>query len=151
MRIVKATTADVPRLLPLFEGYRTFYGLETDRSAVRRFLTQRIKRGEATVFLAVDGGARDAPALGFTLLYPTFSSLQLKPAWVLNDLYVAAEARRRGVARLLIERATRLAKTSGAAYLMLETAHTNKKAQRLYESLGWVWERGFRNYVRTVG
>lgn len=103
------------------------------------------------MFLAEDGGGRDAPALGFTLLYPTFSSLQLKRAWVLNDLFVAAEARRRGVARRLIERATRLAKSSGAAYLMLETAHTNKKAQRLYESLGWVWERDFRNYVRTVG
>jgi ribosomal protein S18 acetylase RimI-like enzyme len=151
MRIVKATPADVPRLVPLFEGYRTFYGLQTDRTAVRRFLTQRIRRGEATVFLAVDDGSRDAPALGFTLLYPTFSSLQLRRAWVLNDLFVAADARRRGVARRLIERATRLAKSSGAAYLMLETAHTNRKAQRLYESLGWVWEREFRNYVRTIG
>jgi len=89
-------------------------------------------------------GAR--AALGFTLLYPTWSSLSLRPWWNLNDLYVVPEARKRGVARALMERARRLAEETGASGLGLETAKDNFPAQKLYEQLGWKRDEEFFRY-----
>lgn len=150
MRIVQATVEDLDALCPLFEAYRAFYKLAPGGTRARSYLKARLSRGEATIFLAIGGRGTSARALGFTLLYPTFSSLSMAPAWVLNDLYVVPDGRRAGVARALMERAQRLARRSRAAYLSLETAETNRKAQRLYESLGWKRERGFRHYSLSL-
>jgi ribosomal protein S18 acetylase RimI-like enzyme len=106
-------------------------------------------KGEAVIFLAVEesGAKKNARiALGFTLLYPTWSSLSLKPWWNLNDLYVVPGARQRGVARALMERARRLAEETGASGLGLETAKDNFAAQKLYERLGWKREEEFFRY-----
>ena len=43
----------------------------------------------------------DGTGVGFVQLYPTFTSIGAKRAWVLNDLFVVPEARRRGVRRLV--------------------------------------------------
>ncbi len=150
MRIVKATARDLDLLVPLFEGYRAFYRLTSDRPRVRSYLAARLSRSEATVFLAIEGKGKARRALGFTLLYPTHSSLQMARAWVLNDLFVSPNARQSGVASALMDRAERLARATNAAYLVLETADTNRKAQALYERRGWRRERGFRHYTLAV-
>ncbi|MFN8574862.1 MAG: GNAT family N-acetyltransferase [Gemmatimonadaceae bacterium] len=150
MRIIKATVRDLDLLVPLFEGYRTFYRLSSERSKVRSYLAARLASGEATVFLAIEGRGASRRALGFTLLYPTFSSLSMARAWVLNDLFVSPDARESGVASALMERAEILARRTKAAYLVLETADTNRKAQALYERRGWTRERGFRHYTLAV-
>ena len=150
MRIVKATIRELELLVPLFEAYRAFYKLPPATTRARAYLRARLMRGDATVFLAVEGKGGSVRALGFTLLYPTYSSLSMARAWVLNDLYVDLRGRRAGVARALMERARRLAKGTRAAYLTLETADSNRQAQRLYESLGWKRERGFRHYALSL-
>ena len=55
--------------------------------------------------------------MGFVQLYPLFSSTARRPRrlWLLNDLYVAPEARQGGVGRALMRRARRLAEETGAA------------------------------------
>ena len=150
MRIVRATTRDLDQLVPLFEAYRGFYKLGPATERARAYLRARFSRGEATVFMAVEGRGASSRALGFTLLYPTHSSLSMARAWVLNDLFVVPEGRRSGVARALMQRARRFAEGTDAAYLTLETADSNRKAQRLYESLGWRRESGFRHYALTL-
>jgi GNAT superfamily N-acetyltransferase len=95
------------------------------------------------VLLAEDA---DATAIGFTQLYPVFSSVRAVRTYLLNDLYVVAHARRTGVARGLLEAAADFARANGAASLSLTTATDNLPAQRLYESLGWVADAGFREY-----
>lgn len=65
---------------------------------------------------------------------------------VLNDLYVAPEARRTGAARALIAAAVAHARTEDAAGLVLSTGVENRPAQALYEALGWVRETGFYEY-----
>jgi ribosomal protein S18 acetylase RimI-like enzyme len=79
-------------------------------------------------------------------LYPVFSSLRMARALILNDLYVAEEHRRAGVARKLMEAAKAFAQISGAVSLSLETATDNAKARALYESLGYQLDAGFLNY-----
>ena len=70
-------------------------------------------------------------------LYPIFSSVSLKRAWLLNDLYVDAAHRRKGVARALLQKAKELGHETQAKWLMLQTQQRNFNAQHLYESNGW--------------
>ena len=133
IRRARATAADVARLAPLFDAYCQFYKKPPRRAAARRYLAQRLRRGEAVVFLAELGRA----SVGFVQLYPGFSSLSLGRAWVLNDLYVAPEARRHGAARLLMEAARRHGVRTGAVRIELATAKTNRPARALYDALGY--------------
>ncbi len=147
MDIRRATTTDLDALLPLFEEYRRFYEEAPAPERARRFLADRLASGDAVIFLAVDGNA----AIGFTQLYPLFSSTRCQRLWVLNDLFVAAAARGRGVAGGLMARAEAFAAEDGACGLELSTAHTNTTAQRLYESRGWKLDEVFRKYELAVG
>lgn len=142
VRTRRATLADVDRLVPLFNAYLEFYHRTPDIEKARAFLAQRLERGESVVFLAETG---EGEPLGFTQLYPTFASLSMKSWWVLYDLYVVPEARRRGVGALLLDRAKQLARETGADGLSLETARDNP-AQKLYESLGWKRDEVFLHY-----
>ena len=144
VRIRPAGPADVGTVAPLFDGYRQFYHLPPDLALCRRYLLDRLTRGEATIFLAED--VATGVALGFTQLYPTFSSLLAAPIFVLYDLYVAEAARGRGAGRLLMQRARAHALETGAKMITLSTAHTNTKAQALYESLGYRLDSAYRVY-----
>ena len=144
-----ATSADVELLVPLFEGYRAFYRCTPNPKAARVFLEQRLQRGESTVFIAID--ETKPTGAGFVQLYPVFSSLQMKPAWILNDLFVDPAYRGQHVSRLLMEAAHMFAVDTRAAYLTLETARDNTTAQRLYESLGYKAEQQFVQYILDVG
>ncbi|MBD8879411.1 GNAT family N-acetyltransferase [Rhodanobacter sp. 7MK24] len=138
-----ATLHDLDALVPLFDGYRQFYGKPSDEQGAREFLTARLRLNESLILLARDG---HGVAQGFTQLYPLFSSVRMVRTWLLNDLFVAAHARRQGVAKALLEAAATHAKKLGAASLSLSTAHDNLPAQTLYESLGWQRDLQFREY-----
>jgi ribosomal protein S18 acetylase RimI-like enzyme len=142
IRIRRGGPSDVPRLAPLFDAYLEFYHRPSNPTRTRAFLTERLERGESVVFLA-EGS--DGEALGFTQLYPTFASLSLRPWWVLYDLFVAPNARRRGIASRLLDRAKSLAHETGAAGISLETAKDNP-AQVLYRALGWAADEAFIHF-----
>jgi GNAT superfamily N-acetyltransferase len=145
MLIKRATVTDLDDAAPLFDAYRQFYGQRSDVPAARAFLDERLRRDESVIFLALagdDGG----DALGFTQLYPSFSSVSLKRIWVLNDLFVGPDVRRGGVGRRLLERAREWAIETEAKGLVLATAVTNSTAQALYESCGWRRDDEFQHY-----
>ena len=73
-------------------------------------------------------------------------SWDLKTLWVLNDLFVAEPARRRGVGARLLGAAKDHAARTGAARLVLSTAVDNFTAQALYERLGWQKDTAFVHY-----
>jgi GNAT superfamily N-acetyltransferase len=143
VRIRLATAHDLDRVAPLFDAYRQFYRQPPDAQRAREFLRERFAHHESVVLLAEDA---EAAPIGFTQLYPVFSSVRAVRTYLLNDLYVVAHARRKGVARGLLEAAADFARANGAASLALTTATDNLPAQRLYESLGWVADAGFREY-----
>jgi len=136
-----STIEDLDTVAPLFDAYRQFYEQPTDLPASRQFLSERLARGESTVLVAEEGGV----TVGFSQLYPMFSSVSLGPIFVLNDLFVDPNARRRGVGALLLEAARTYAHEAGAHYLELATAVDNP-AQYLYEACGWVPDREFLHY-----
>ncbi|MDI9334211.1 MAG: GNAT family N-acetyltransferase [Cytophagales bacterium] len=138
----QAVLSDLDALALLFDGYRQFYGRTSDVVAARAFLLERFNHGESVIFLALDD---DVP-LGFTQLYPSFSSVSMARIFVLNDLYVSEQARRRGVASKLLAAATEFAKEVAAVRVTLSTATTNKTAQALYHSSGWTRDEQFLVY-----
>ena len=139
----RATLDDLDALAALFDAYRVFYRQTPDRALARAFVEERLQRGESVIFITRDASGE---ALGFTQLYPAFSSVSARRIWILNDLFVAPEARHRGVARQLMDRARAFAIENHALRLVLETAEDNGPAQKLYESLGYVREAGTRHY-----
>jgi len=151
IRRAEATEGDVALAAPLFDAYRQFYDQPSDLALARDYLAARLWAEDSVVFLAFD--APDAPeAIGFAQLYPSWSSVALRPIWILNDLFVAPEARGRGVGHALLERCRQLAAETGAQRLALETLAGTTGARRLYESLGWQCENeGVRFYTLVVG
>lgn len=106
------------------------------------FLRDRFAQGDSVIFLVEEDGA----ILGFTQLYPIFSSTACRRLWLLNDLFTVEPARGRGVGRALMDAARDHAIETGASGIELSTAHANLPAQRLYESLGYVMDQNFRVY-----
>jgi len=139
----QAVLADLAVLAPLFDGYRQFYGRAPDPAAAEAFLRARFDHGESVLFLATDAGGRP---LGFTQLYPVFSSVSCTRKYLLNDLFVVPAARRGGAGRALLVAAADFARAQGAASLSLSTGVANAAAQRLYESLGWTRDESFYEY-----
>ena len=121
-------------LTGLFDAYRQFYGQEPDLPGARRFLEARLLAGDSVVFVAFDA---TGTGVGFVQLYPSFSSVAMKPIWILNDLFVAPQRRRAGVARTLLVAACELARSTGAVRLRLSTARDNEAAKALYLASGY--------------
>jgi ribosomal protein S18 acetylase RimI-like enzyme len=151
IRRAAATEEDVALVAPLFDAYRQFYGQPSDLDLARTFVGDRLRGGESVVFLALAGapagGTAPAVALGFTQLYPSFSSVSAARLWVLNDLFVTPEARGLGVGHRLLEAARDHARATGARRLVLSTARTNAGAQRLYEAVGYERDDQFLHYA----
>jgi GNAT superfamily N-acetyltransferase len=147
--ILQATLDHADIIAPLFDAYRQFYGKPSNLDRGRTFISKRIINRDSAIFLAVD--AADAKrGLGFTQLYPSFSSVSMRRLWILNDLYVLDEARGQGIATALLQKAREFAEQTSAKGLVLETAIDNTEAQRLYEKLGWQRNEAFYNYHLTL-
>ena len=139
----QASVADIALLAPLFDAYRVFYGKSSDLAVARSFLLERFQHNQSVLFIALRSNGE---ALGFTQLYPSFSSVSVARTFILNDLYVVPEARRSGVAAKLLEAAANYGRTHGAIRLSLSTAIDNEMAQALYVSQGWVRDTKFYAY-----
>ncbi|QBQ42528.1 GNAT family N-acetyltransferase [Sphingobacterium psychroaquaticum] len=137
--IRRASIDDLADIVPLFDAYRIFYGQASDLERARLFLDSRLNNQESIIFIAY----QDDRAVGFTQLYPTYSSVRTHKSWILNDLYVAATARKTGIGESLINSAIAFAKADGTDVIQLETQIDNSVAQGLYLKMGFVLqERG---------
>ena len=143
----QATLKDLDGIAPLFDAYRQFYAQPADLALARRYIQERMQRGESVVFVAETADKR---LIGFTQLYPTFCSVRATPTFVLYDLFVAPEARGTGAGRALMQAAEAYAAAAGAARLELSTAKTNTIAQSLYESQGWNRDDAFYVYNKPL-
>jgi len=149
MSVRRARAADLDALVPLFDGYRVFYGQPSDPAGARAFLAERFERDESVIFMAEDtaGGA----PVGFTQLYPSFTSAGMQRIYILNDLFVAEGARRQGIGTALLGAAADFARDQGAARLALSTAFDNLAARSVYEAHGWTRDEVFYNYTFRLG
>jgi len=143
VRVRIAEPTDLAALVVLFEAYRSFYDQASDAVGAEKFLADRFRLKDSTIFVAIVSGPEP---IGFMQLYPSLSSTAMRRIFVLNDLYVAPEARRLGVGRALMDAAKEYARSEGAVRLTLSTAIDNATAQRLYEASGYERDRSFYQY-----
>ena len=139
MIIRRAKRKDIASLSVLFDKYRIFYKQRSDVENARTFLKKRMKRKESVIFVAEE---RDE-LIGFTQLFPIFSSVSMKRTWLLNDLYVNEKSRGIGAATKLLDAAKDFGAETKSKWLILQTAADNFAAQKLYEKNGWVKETDF--------
>ena len=145
--VKRASAIDASTIAPLFNQYRIFYQQEDNLDLALNFIHKRLLNDESVIFFALDNHDN---CIGFTQLYPSFSSVSAKRTWVLNDLYVAENARKSGVAKILMAAAKDYALSTHAKGIALETAENNVNAQKLYDSLGYKKEQGFIHYFLTL-
>lgn len=142
----RAALSDLDQVAPLFDAYRQFYKAGSDLEGARAFIAERLERGDSAIFVALLNGT----PVGFTQLYPAFTSVRMARIFILNDLYVAPEARLHGVGKALLAAAEDYARDQGAVRLTLSTATDNHTAQALYDAGGWVRDTAFYTYTLVV-
>jgi len=145
----EASLVDIPALAPLFHAYRQLsVSLAVTASEIdsKNWLTACINNNQAIFLIAT----KHDQLLGFATLYKGFSSISLNHYWTLNDLYVIEQARGLGVGSTLLGAVDRYALASNAKGVELETALTNRSAQKLYEQLGYRENSQYKRYFKSA-
>lgn len=146
MEVIQATELHTNEVAVLFEAYRSYYDQAPDFKGALAFITERIEKKDSEIFVVLEGDE----IVGFTQLYPIFTSLGMKRGWLLNDLYVLEEHRGKGAGKALIDAATAHGKKTGAAWLMLQTYIANTIAQALYEKEGFIKDTNSYYYYKSL-
>jgi GNAT superfamily N-acetyltransferase len=134
VEIAPIAVEDFEQLLPLIAAYQRFYEVEKiDEDRNRAFFRRFLAPSDDGLLL---GAEREGVLVGYACLYWHFSSLEATESVLMNDLYVAEDARGQGVGRALIEASTEVARERGIPCLEWSTAPDNRTAQRLYDSTG---------------
>jgi GNAT superfamily N-acetyltransferase len=149
VQITVVGSADLPELLPLVRAYRNFYQVTpSDRELLElsRALLADPER-EGLQLLARDDAGR---AVGFPTLYWSWQTLAAARVGVMNDLFVAAEARGMGVAEGLIAACVERGREHGATRLVWQTARDNHRAQAVYARVGATSDDRWMDYQLPV-
>jgi GNAT superfamily N-acetyltransferase len=149
VQIVTVGPADLPELLRLLRAYCDFYQVgPSDRALLElsRALVADPER-EGLQLLARDEAGN---AVGFATLFWTWQTLVAARVGVMNDLFVAAEARGTGVVDGLIAACVERCREHGATRLVWQTARDNARAQAVYDRIGATREDRWLDYELPV-
>jgi ribosomal protein S18 acetylase RimI-like enzyme len=149
LAITRVGEDDLADLLPLMRGYSDFYEVDPSDEALlalSRALIADPDR-EGLQFIARDSAT--GAALGFATVYWLWSTSRATRIGLMNDLFTAQEARRRGVGEALIQACLDAVRARGAAILQWQTAPDNQTAQALYERVGGIREQWYDYYLEA--
>ncbi|MDO5977282.1 GNAT family N-acetyltransferase [Flavivirga spongiicola] len=131
--IIQASLEHLDDLAPLSDEYRVFYRQPSDPNSVKDFLKERLTKQDSIIYIAYINGV----PVGFTQLYILFSSVSMRPMYILNDLYINPNYQNKSVGTTLIDKVKALCKEKGhkgVLYLYkqksptLHNIYTNAKA-----------------------
>ena len=135
MAIRAATEQDLPALMPLLRGYCDFYEANPSDAGLDRMARALISAPDEDGFLLVTDD-ESGEVVGFAACGWKWSSLRGTRIVVLEDLFVAENARGRGHADALIDACAAIARRHGAPALTWLTAPGNRRAQAVYDRVG---------------
>jgi len=135
IEIIKINNTQAHLVYELFNQYRIFYKQQPDVESAKKFIDARVNNNESVIFVALDDNK--SKPVGFTQLYPNYSSVRAIKNWTLNDLYVDKDYRKHGIGEKLIKTAMEFAKSDNAKFVELSTAVDNYTAQSVYEKIGF--------------
>jgi GNAT superfamily N-acetyltransferase len=126
---------DLADLVPLMVGYCAFYCTAPGVSALEALARALIADPEHEGIQLI---ARDeaGTAIGFATVFWTWQTTVAARLAVINDLFVAPDARGSGAAQALIDACAQRARAHGASELTWVTAVDNGRAQAVYDRTG---------------
>ncbi len=133
MTIERVTEAELAELLPLMRAYCDFYEVAPSDEALLSLSRALIADPEHD---GVQLLAHEGHAVGFATIFWTWATTSAERIGVMNDLYVAPEARGTGVAEALIEACRAECAVRGAGKLAWQTAPDNAAAMKVYDRVG---------------
>jgi ribosomal protein S18 acetylase RimI-like enzyme len=135
-----------PAYVALFADYRAHYGAgPPEPEACERWLRTHEATGRVRCYVA---RAPEPVAMAVVVVSPASQALGV--FWQLRDLFVAPDARRRGVGRAVVTSVAADARTAGALRLALQTESGNAAAQALYHGLGFEDVTGYVQMMLTL-
>jgi ribosomal protein S18 acetylase RimI-like enzyme len=154
LQIRKATRRDLPKIAKLAgELVRQHYGFDPQRfmfipkpeAGYEWWFGKELSNEKALIYCAsVEGGKRGrrrAPreivGYAYARLEPRDWNQLLDAHGALHDILVAESARRRGIAKKLLERVLVELRERGAPRVVLHTSVRNPAAQKLFASVGF--------------
>ena len=149
MLITLVGATDLPGLLPLVRAYCDFYQVtpsDQELLELSRALLADPEREGLQLLARDDAG----PAVGFATLYWTWQTLAVARVGVMNDLFVAAQARGLGVAEGLIAACVERCREHGATQLIWQTASDTHRAQAVYARVGATRDDRWLDYELPV-
>ena len=139
MTVERVTEADLAELLPLMRAYCDFYEVapsDDELLALSRALLADPER-EGIQLLA----RNERHAVGFATIFWSWATTSAERIGVMNDLFVAPEARGTGLAATLIEACRAECAARGAGKLTWQTAPDNAAAIKVYDRVGAIREQ----------
>ncbi len=91
----------------------------------------------------------DGELVGNVSVYPAQYPRELGETWILANVAVHPDYRRRGLAGSLVEASLEMIRRRAGARVILQVNYDNIAAQRLYERHGFIYERAWRIWRRS--
>jgi GNAT superfamily N-acetyltransferase len=135
MKIERVGEEELGDLLPLVRAYCDFYAVSPSDGELRTLSRELIAdpEREGVQLLARDAEGR---AVGFATIFWSWATTSAERIGVMNDLFVAPEARGSGTAEALIEACRVECAAHGAGKLTWQTATDNERAMKVYDRVG---------------
>lgn len=149
VEITRVGEHDLADLLPLMRGYSDFYEVNPSDEALLALSRALIANPdyEGLQFIARDSDSGES--LGFATVYWLWSTSRAARIGLMNDLFTAEAARRRGVGEALIRACLDAVRERGAVALEWQTATDNHTAQALYERVGGIREQWYDYHLEV--
>jgi GNAT superfamily N-acetyltransferase len=147
--IERVAEGDLGELLPLMRGYCDFYEVappDDELLALSRALIADPEREGVQVLARHEG-----QAVGFATIFWSWATTSAERIGVMNDLFVAPEARGTGLAEALIEACRAECAARGAGKLTWQTAPDNTAAMKVYERVGATREQWVDYWLPAAG
>ena len=135
MSIARVTPTDLADLLPLVRSYCDFYDVTPADAALLALSRELIADPEREGVQLIARNSQ-GDAVGFATIFWSWSTLIAARIGVMNDLFVAEQARGTGLADALIAACAEECRRHGAVELTWQTARDNQRAQAVYDRVG---------------
>jgi ribosomal protein S18 acetylase RimI-like enzyme len=135
-RVWRAEPHDAAQVAALLVGFRDHLGLDwPSENSFLASVERIIEEPDSEYLLAAP--AAGEPAAGVVQLRYRWSVWRASHDCLLEDLYVAADARGAGLGRALVQATIDRARERGSRRIELDTAERNEAAVALYRSFGF--------------
>lgn len=130
----RATVSDAADISVLYLNFLRSYGHDSEHEAILRFLEYLLTESWVLFFVAADASNK---IIGFAGCTMSYSAVSQSGAITINDMFVAADARRRGVATALCEAIEDHARRNAFVKIFVETAPDDEVVIAMYKKVGF--------------